>query len=76
MKTINLNRLSDLIMLGFVKLCCLWVVSALCFEMFVIYLQASGQEQRQQDMINKIEWKFDGTFKNNPDNIWYEEPKK
>jgi hypothetical protein len=27
-------------------------------------------------MINKLEWKFDGTFKNNPDNIWYEGPKK
>jgi hypothetical protein len=23
---------------------------------------------------NEIEWKIDGTFKNNPDNIWYEEP--
>jgi len=72
MKTINLNRLGDLIMLGFLKLCCLWVVSILCFEMFLIYLQAPKQEQRQQDMINKIEWKFDGTFKDNPDNIWYE----
>jgi hypothetical protein len=41
-----------------------------------MYLEFSGQEQRQRDMINKIEWKFDGTFKNSPDNIWYEEPKK
>jgi hypothetical protein len=39
-------------------------------------LEFSGQEERQRDMINKIEWKFDGTFKNNPDNIWYEAPKK
>lgn len=76
MKTINLNKLSDQIMLSFVKLCCLWVVSALCFEIFCVYLQATGQEQRGQDIINKIEWKFDGTFKDSPDNIWYEAPKK
>jgi len=25
---------------------------------------------------NKLTWKFDGTFKNDPDNIWYEGPKK
>lgn len=76
MKTINFDKLSDLVMLSFVKVCCLWVVSALCFEIFCIYLQASGQEQRGRDIINKIEWKFDGTFKNNPDNIWYDSTKK
>jgi hypothetical protein len=76
MKTINLNRLSELMVLGFLKLCLLWVVSALCFQVFCVYLEISGQEERQRDMINKIDWKFDGTFKNNPDNIWYEAPKK
>ena len=25
---------------------------------------------------NYLTWKFDGTFKNDPDNIWYEGPKK
>jgi hypothetical protein len=76
MKAISLNRLSELLMLGFVKLCVLWVISALCFQIFNVYLEFSGQKQRQRDMINKIEWKFDGRFKNNPDNIWYETPKK
>jgi hypothetical protein len=76
MKAISLNRLSELLMLGFVKLCVLWVISALCFQIFNFYLEFSGQKQRQRDMINKIEWKFDGRFKNNPDNIWYETPKK
>jgi len=41
-----------------------------------MYLEFSGQEQRQRDMINKMEWKFDGAFKNSPDNIWYKAPKK
>jgi hypothetical protein len=41
-----------------------------------MYLEFSGQEQRQRDMINKMEWKFDGAFKNSPDNIWYKGPKK
>ena len=76
MKTININKLSDALMLGFVKLCVIWTITALSFQIFCIYLEVSGQEQRQRDMINKLEWKFDGTFKNNPDNIWYEGPKK
>jgi hypothetical protein len=76
MKTISLNKLNEIIILGFLKLCILWVVSALSFQIFCMYLEFSGQEQRQRDIINKIDWKFDGTFKNNPDNIWYKSPKK
>lgn len=79
MKNLNITllpKLSDLIMLGFVRLCVLWVISALCFQVFCIYLEVTEQDQRQRDMINKIEWKFDGRFKENPDNIWYEAPKK
>jgi hypothetical protein len=29
-----------------------------------------------RDISNQISWKIDGTFKNNPDNIWYEGGKK
>ena len=72
MKAINFNKLSDLMMLGFLRLCVIWVISAFCFQVFCVYLEFSGQEQRQRDMVNKIEWRIDGRFKDNPDNIWYE----
>jgi hypothetical protein len=26
------------------------------------------------NISNEISWKIDGAFKNNPNNIWYEEP--
>jgi hypothetical protein len=39
-------------------------------------LQFSGQEEKTMAISNWFSWKFDGTFKNSPGNIWYEEPKK
>ena len=29
-----------------------------------------------RNIVNEIDWKIDGTFKDNPDNIWYEGGKK
>jgi hypothetical protein len=51
-----------------------WIFAALSTQMFFIYLQVSGQEERSSDIANRITWKIDGTFKNTPGNIWYEEP--
>jgi len=46
------------------------------FQLFFVYLEFSGKTELQRNVINWIEWRIDGTFKNNPENIWYEEPKK
>jgi hypothetical protein len=54
----------------------LWLVFALSFQGFGIYLHFTGQEERARNISNQIAWKIDGTFKNNPDNIWYDETKK
>ena len=43
--------------------------------MYSIVLMATGNESTLQSMSNWFSWKFDGTFKNSPDNIWYQEPK-
>ena len=50
----------------------IWIVFALSFQIFLIYLTASGQDKRITDISNKITWRIDGNFKNNPENIWYE----
>jgi hypothetical protein len=50
----------------------LWIVFALCFQLFFVYLELSGKHELQRNVINWIEWRIDGTFKNNPENIWYE----
>jgi hypothetical protein len=43
-------------------------------QLFFIYLEFSGQEQRMSQYANEFEWKFDGTFKDYPGNIMYEAP--
>jgi hypothetical protein len=40
--------------------------------LFFVYLEFSGKHELQRNIVNWIEWRIDGTFKNNPENIWYE----
>lgn len=52
-----------------------WLTFALCFQLFFVYLHFSGQDEKALNISNEISWKIDGTFKNDPNNIWYEGPK-
>ena len=45
---------------------------AFLFQVFFVVLQFSGNENLATQIANEITWRIDGTFKNNPDNIWYE----
>jgi hypothetical protein len=74
--TISLNKIKEKFAMGFMLLCLSWMTFALGFQLFFVYLQFSGQEKRAGRISNEITWKIDGRFKNNPDNIWYEAPKK
>jgi hypothetical protein len=62
----------DKLVWAFLSLVGLWIVFALCFQLFFVYLELSGKHELQRNVINWIEWRIDGTFKNNPENIWYE----
>ena len=73
--TISLNKIKESIMLGFVKLVFAWTVFALCFQIFMLVAHYTKPELATK-IGNELTWKFDGTFKNDPDNIWYEGPKK
>ena len=66
------SNLGDKLALGFLYLVGVWIVFALCFQLFFVYLELSGKHELQRNVINWIEWRIDGTFKNNPENIWYE----
>ena len=48
-----------------------WIFFALAFQLFFVYLEFSGKDELQRDIVNWIEWRIDGTFKNSPENIWY-----
>jgi hypothetical protein len=56
----------------FLSLVGLWIIFALCFQLFFVYLEFSGKHELQRNIVNWIEWRIDGTFKNDPVNIWYE----
>jgi hypothetical protein len=49
-----------------------FVVLALLFQLFFVFLEVSGRQEWATQIANEISWRIDGTFKNNPDNIWYE----
>jgi hypothetical protein len=66
------NNIGDYLFKVFLTLAGLWIVFALCFQLFFVYLQFSGKEEMARDITNWIEWRIDGTFKNSPENIWYE----
>jgi len=48
-----------------------WLVFALGLMVYSLFLEFSGNEPALQNMSNQFSWKFDGTFKNSPGNIWY-----
>jgi len=73
--TISLNKIKDSIALAFVKLVFAWTMFALSFQIFMLITQFTDPELNTK-VGNYLTWKFDGTFKNDPDNIWYEGPKK
>ena len=55
----------------FLSLVGFWILFALCFQLFFVYLHFSGKEDLATQISNEIMWKIDGTFKNDPNNIWY-----
>ena len=56
---------------AFLSLVGFWIIFAICFQMFFVYLEFSGKHELQRNIANEITWKIDGTFKNSPGNIWY-----
>ena len=69
-KAFVLNWKEQLILL-FVKLACVFVVLALAFQIFMVVLEMTGKTELTREIINQLELKFDGTFKNSPGNIMY-----
>lgn len=70
-RTLSLS-LGNKLTQAFFVLVGVWIVFALCFQLFFVYLEFSGKHELQRNVVNWIEWRIDGTFKNNPENIWYD----
>lgn len=74
--TLSLKNVGNKLFQVYLYLVMVWITFALGFQLFGIYLHFSNQEDLARQISNEISWKIDGTFKNNPDNIWYEKPVK
>jgi len=69
-KSLTIN-IGDKLAMIFLSLVGFWIAFALCFQLFFVYLELSGKHELQRNIVNWIEWRIDGTFKNSPENIWY-----
>lgn len=72
---ISFKKLLEKLFAAYVVFLGAWVTFALCFQLFFVYLHFSGQDDKALNISNEISWKIDGTFKDDPNNIWYEGPK-
>ncbi len=61
----------DIIGITFIKLLLVWVIFALLFQLVMVGIHFSGNTELERSVSNWLSWKFDGTFKNSPENIWY-----
>jgi hypothetical protein len=69
-----MKKFKETLALRFVQLVFGWTVLALSFQVFMLITLFTNPELNTK-IGNEIMWKIDGTFKNDPDNIWYEAPK-
>lgn len=67
--TVNLH---EKLLLLFVYGVLVFVTSALLFQLFFVALHVMGKDQYIQELVNRFDQRFDGTFKNNPDNVMYD----
>lgn len=70
------QQLDQIILKGLVGLLLVWVVFALGFMLYAIGMHFFGTYAQEQQLANEIAWRIDGTFKNSPENIWYDADKQ
>lgn len=53
------------------RLAVVFVILALLTQIAFITLEFSGYSEIASQISRELSWKFDGTFKNDPSNVWY-----
>jgi len=66
-----IQTLKERLQLGVLYLFGLIVICALAFQVFFLTLEFSGNGEYASQIARELTWKFDGTFKNSPGNVWY-----
>jgi hypothetical protein len=69
--SVNQYSLGDKIALVIIKILCAFIFCAFITQLYFVYCQFFKTPEENQRLANQIDWKIDGTFKNDPGNIWY-----
>jgi len=64
--------IKEKLFLGFIYAAGVFILCALAFQLTFIFLEFSGRSETAAQIAKELSWKFDGTFKNNPGNVWYD----
>lgn len=67
-------QVKDRIAMFFVILVLIWTMFALSFQVFMVYLEFSGKQETIKQVTDWFYVTFDGNWKHDPRNIFYEEP--
>ena len=70
--TALVSTATDYVKWVFLSLVGAFIICALLFQVTMIGLEVAGKTETTQAIGNWFSWKFDGIFKNNPGNIWYD----
>ena len=63
--------LREKVFLAFLSLAGVLIIGALLFQVTFLFLEFSGRSETASQIARELSWKFDGTFKNDPNNVWY-----
>jgi hypothetical protein len=63
--------IKEKLFLGFIYAAGVFILCALAFQLTFIFLEFSGRSETAAQIAKELSWKFDGTFKNDPNNVWY-----
>jgi hypothetical protein len=64
--------IKEKLFLGFIYAAGVFILCALAFQLTFIFLEFSGRSETAAQIAKELSWKFDGTFKNSPGNVWYD----
>ena len=65
------NVLRDRIVMWMLYIFVAFVMSALTTQLYFVYLEATGQDDKIREIVNHLTVTFDGRWKNDPQNINY-----
>ncbi len=63
---------NDILLSSLAYIGVVWVIIALLFQFTMVGIHIAGKTELERNIANWFTWKFDGRFKNDPMNIWYD----